>query len=581
MVFDFRRLWKITAVTLLFLLTSCGLGAAPKGRKPSPDWSRGVPLNVSVAGTAGMAVSDDGNRVHVTWPTVVEDELVIHYMQIDESLTPIVDRNLDLPEGRARTPRLLLDENGNVQLVWARRPGGGVWELWQAVVNGEGEVVETGQVSTAEMNVSDYAIAQAPAGTGFVVWEDAKTNKIWGARLGETADPTLLVEAGIAPSIQVDQQNTMHMSWFNNNTIYYTAFANGQLATTIGTRLVDIELSPTDTLGGPELALTEDTGYIAWSRYIASGLESNTGRTDYVAFALDNPAPLAAPDRLSITTDEEQPYEPYEGAYALTVLAPPPPIISMGGNYTIQPDAAIGRGQEVAVVVSAEQDIRLNNFVQMAVAIFKDGEFVGYEVAAKTEGLSQEGTLATDGDGNLHLIWREGAGGRRLYYATTSPALRESLDALTSEDWLTAVFAGVFEGATGLAFFPLAMLWLLPGGLILGIRQLRVEDETVSTLSAYFLLGISLILYQLTKLLVLPTVLTYVPFSAWIEIPVRWEVPLRIIYPILSMVISIAVAEWFRRKRPATSTLLYFFIVCLVDVIFTLSVYGVAFLGNF
>jgi len=573
-----------TAVTifLLLLLTSCGLGSAQKGRKPSPDWSRGVPLTVAVAGTADMAVTGNGEAVHLAWPTLLEDELLIHYMQLDETADAIVDRNLDLPPGRARTPRLLLAGDGQLHLVWARRPeGSSGWELWQATVDTDGNVLQTHQLSTAAMNVSDYVTAQAAPDQAYVVWEDNETDGIFGARLGETADPIRLVESGIAPSIQLDQSGNLHLSWVEGNTIYYTAFAGGQLVTAPGTRIEDIELQPADTLAGPVLGLAEDLGYLVWSRYIATGLESDTGRTDYVAFTLDNPVALAAPDRVSIMPVEEQPYEPYEGNYALTTLAPPPPVVSLGSNYTIQPSMAAGRGDEVAIAVATQQQIRLNDFVQMAVAIFKDGRFAGYEMAVKTEGFSQEGSLAADTSGNLHLIWREGAGGRRLYYATTSPTLKASLDSLTGEDWITAALSGLFEGATGIAFFPLALLWLLPGGLILGIRQLRVENETVSGFSAYILLAISLLLYQLTKALVLPTVLTYVPFSAWIEVSPRWELPLRIGYPLLTFMIGLAAAEWLRRKRSSTSTLLYFFTAAMIDAVLTLGVYGVAFLGNF
>jgi hypothetical protein len=583
MTFELKGILKVaTAVFLLILLTSCGLGSAQKGRKPSPDWSRGVPLNVAVAGTADMIVAENGETLHLAWPSVLDDELVIHYLQLDQTAEPVVDRDLELPPGRARTPHLLLADNGQLHLTWARRPeGSSGWELWQAMLDTSGNVLETNQLSTADMNVSDYATAQPTSGQAYVVWEDNETDGIFGMRLGETADPMLLVEEGIAPSIQLDDNNNLHLSWVEGNTIYYDTLANGNLATVQGKRVVDMELQPTDTLGGPVLGLTEDLGYLVWSRYIATGLESDTGRTDYVAFALDNPVPLAAPERLSIMPVEEQPYEPYEGNYALTTLAPPPPIVSMGSNYTIQPSVAAGRGNEVALSVATQQQIRLNDFVQMAVAVFKDGRFEGYEIAAKTEGFSQEGTLAADASGNLHLIWREGAGGRRLYYATTNPTLKAALDSLTGEDWATAAFSGIFEGATGIAFFPLALLWLLPGGLILGIRQLRTEDETVTNFTAYALLALSLVLYQTTKALVLPTVLSYVPYSAWIEVPVSWELPLRIGYPLLTFVIGLAAAEWLRRKRPSTSTLLYFFTVAAIDAVLTLGVYGVAFLGNF
>lgn len=583
MVFGLKGILKIaTAAFLLILLASCGLGSAQKGRKPSPDWSRGVPLNVAVAGTADMIVAGDGEAIHLTWPTVLDEELVIHYMQLDKTAVPVIDRDLDLPSGRARSPRLLLTDNGQLHLTWARRPeGSSGWELWQATLDTDGNVIDADQLSTPDMNVSDYVTAQAATGQAYIVWEDNETNSIFGTHLGETAAPVRLVESGIAPSIQLDADGNLHLSWVEGNTIYYTAFTDGQLATIEGTRIVDMELQPADTLAGPVLGLTEELGYLVWSRYIATGLESDTGRTDYVAFPLSDPVALTAPERLSIMPVEDQPYEPYTGNYGLTTLAPPPPIVSMGSNYTIQPSVVAGRGDEVALSVATQQQIRLNEFVQMAVAIFKDGQFEGYEIAAKTEGFSQEGLLASDASGYLHLSWREGAGGRRLYYATTNPSLKASLDSLTSEDWLTAVFSGFFEGATGIAFFPLAMLWLLPGGLILGIRQLRVEDETVTSFSAYALLTVSLLLYQATKALVLPTVLSYVPFSAWIEVPVSWEWPLRIGYPLLTFIIGLAAAEWLRRRRPSTSTLLYFFTAAAIDAVLTLGVYGVAFLGNF
>ena len=142
MVFNPKLLWKVTlTIFLLLLLTSCGLGSAQKGRKPSPDWSRGVPLTVAVAGTADIAVAGNGEAVYLAWPTFLEDELVIHYMQLDETGEPIIDRNLDLPPGRARTPRLLLAGNGQLHLIWARRPvSSSGWELWQATVDADGKI---------------------------------------------------------------------------------------------------------------------------------------------------------------------------------------------------------------------------------------------------------------------------------------------------------------------------------------------------------------------------------------------------------------------------------------------------------
>jgi hypothetical protein len=49
--------------------------------------------------------------------------------------------------------------------------------------------------------------------------------------------------------------------------------------------------------------------------------------------------------------------------------------------------------------------------------------------------------------------------------------------------------------------------------------------------------------------------------------------------PILSFSLGILVAEWVRRRRQGTSSLLYFFAICGLDAILTLMIYGVNFLG--
>ena len=563
----------LTAVFLSFIITSCGFGSAPKGRKPSPDWSRGVPIGSTVAGTVGMAVEAANEQIHFVWPKSVEGELVIHYLRLDETGVPLIDKTVELPAGRSRTPRLWLADAG-LYLVWARRPSGGNWELWRALLDDDGRVIEPTQLSTAEMNVSSYVLTD-----GYIVWEDSKTNSIYGWHNGESTSPVQLVAEGENPAIQKGPDGVLHISWRNGLNVYYAAFEHG-LEAAVGVPIVELELQPTDSLGGPVLGITDEYGYLIWSRYISAGLESDTGRTDYAVFSLNSPSKVPA-NRLVIMPIEEQPYQSYDGDYALSQIVPAPASASMGNNYTIAPNASDTQGSALAVVVASQQQIRLNDFTQMAVAIFADGQFQGYQMAAKTEGFSQDGTLVTDVNGNLYLVWREGGSGRALYFATTNPALATHLDSLGSDDFIEATFTGALEGLVGIAFFPLALLWFLPGGIILGIRQLRRDDENPGQLGARVLIVISILLYEYTKLLVLPTILSYIPFSAWLEIPQSWWLPLRIGYPVVSLTLGFVAAQWVLRRRAHTSPLTYFFILAATDAVLTLGVYGVAFLGNF
>jgi hypothetical protein len=93
------------------------------------------------------------------------------------------------------------------------------------------------------------------------------------------------------------------------------------------------------------------------------------------------------------------------------------------------------------------------------------------------------------------------------------------------------------------------------------------------------LLVISLLVYQVTKVLFIPDILTYVPFSAWIDIPSSWHFLLRIGVPILILLIGIWVAE--RGRRRYEGTVLYYALVTITDMFLSMGVYGVFYLGVF
>jgi hypothetical protein len=178
----------------------------------------------------------------------------------------------------------------------------------------------------------------------------------------------------------------------------------------------------------------------------------------------------------------------------------------------------------------------------------------------------------------MYLAWREGTG-RQLYFATTQPTLRSELNQLGRTDLFQALAGGGLEAFTGALFFPFSLIWFVPGGLLLGIWKLRRDDETINDAPSRIMVAVALVLYQGTKILFLPSVVSYVPFSAWLDVAPAFGTILQIMVPVLSFVLGFLVAEWVRRRREGTSSLLYFFAVCGVDAIITLMIYGVNFLG--
>jgi hypothetical protein len=116
-------------------------------------------------------------------------------------------------------------------------------------------------------------------------------------------------------------------------------------------------------------------------------------------------------------------------------------------------------------------------------------------------------------------------------------------------------------------------------GLLIVWRLIK-NDEDLTFPTSKILLVIAIISYQVLKVLFLSPMLVYVPFSAWIDIPIHLEMIYRVGVPLVIFTVAIIAAQWFTRKStPATLT--YYLIVVIVDCIFTLAIYGVILLGEY
>jgi peptidoglycan/LPS O-acetylase OafA/YrhL len=86
------------------------------------------------------------------------------------------------------------------------------------------------------------------------------------------------------------------------------------------------------------------------------------------------------------------------------------------------------------------------------------------------------------------------------------------------------------------------------------------------------------LIYEAAKFATLPTMSTYVPFSAWIDIPASWDIFLLYGVPVAIFLIGMLVAIWVQWKR-SPSTLTFYISLVLVDAALSLAIYGVNFLG--
>lgn len=568
------------ALLLILVIGSTACQVREKGRKPGPDWSRSVPLGVFVRGDIDMVVNPDGQLVHLVWLKKDEERNRVHYVQVDETAATQVARDLDLPLTQLRQLQILSAGSDRLHLLWSSRlDGQREWGLNYVQFDEKGELAgDIKQLANSAADVARFSKAADGQGGLYVAWEAEADGAIYGSHIASDGavlqEAVRLVDQGSRPSLAVDGDN-LYLTWFDGIEVLFAVWPQGHISAAGGVPITSIPLTPGKNMDGPELGVAGEWAYVIWSVFNSTGLEAGTASTEYIAFPIDNPQ-RANGQRLRISPEEEQPYAPYESAYQITQLAPPLGVAS-STDFVREPDLAGGRGDELAVAVAINQDLRLDTIIQVGMAIFKDGQFDGYQMAGKTDSFSQEPVLATDEEGGLHIAWREGGQGSLAYYAVTTAEGRASLDRFQASDVTNVAFSGGIEVVTGILFFPLACIWLVPGLLLIGLWHIWRGESELNNIGTIIVLIISILVSQLMKFMFLPTIITYVPFSAWLDVSPSWQQPLLFTVPVLTMLVGLLVAFLMHRRTP--SGLAFFFWFTATDAILTLAIYGVTILG--
>ena len=578
---SFSNLFLLYLLLFTLVLTACQV--RQKGRKASEDWSRSVPQGTFIRGDIDMVVELTGNQVHLVWLKQGENDVqFVEYVQLDDTAVTQIRHDLPLLEDQVRNPKLALSGTDNLHFLWSSRADGErEWDLRYGQLNPQsGDIAETQMIAPKSDVVGKYTLTPDGAGGIFVVWENSVDQGLYGVQIGSDGmliQATTLLAQGRTPSLQVDETGNLYMTWMESNNVYFASLAEGILETAVGEIVVTIPQGTGQTLDGPELGVAGEWAYLFWSTFNSSGLQAGTAIAEYIAFPLDSPRRQNG-QTILMFPEETQPYEPYDGAYSLTHLAPPATSGS-GTDFVRQPNTASALGNELAVAYAVNQDLRLDRVTQIGTAIFKDGEFTGYQFAGKTDAFSQEPVLANDAAGNLHIAWREGGRGRLAYYAVTTPEGRANLDRLDGSDVSNFVMDGGIEVIAGMLFFPLACIWLFPGLAIIGTYHWWRGESDMKDKSTIIVLVVAILASQLMKIVFLPTITTYVPFSAWLDVPTAVEGVLILIVPLLIIGIGLFVAWRLHSRTP--SGLAFFFWFTATDALLTLAIYGVNLLGVF
>ncbi|MEJ2706957.1 MAG: hypothetical protein P8074_05015 [Anaerolineales bacterium] len=606
-------LWSLWIV-LFAALTACGPWVE-KQDKPSADWSRGILLGESVTGSIGMYVEPGGRSVHLVWPFNAGDQDRLRYLQLDHNANPTINHAWKI-SGQVRTPRLLPAGPETMHLFWANRKRGAKdWTLYHTLIDSSGEFLHPGTALTAaEEAVGDYTLATDREFGAVVVWERSNQNALAMVHLNASGNPTgeaaRVVNQGQSPSLRCDLQGNLHLVWRQDRALLYAQLVADQSDPLEPVQVAEVTMGITgDTLAGPVLGLAGDWAYVFWSVLSQSDVEAGTSTTEYVAFPIRTSpgAGQATPaNRILVLYTEEHPYQVFQGALPLGQLVQPPEsvitaaeaygetfvheseqhldwvdIAGGASDFLFNPAAMEGDGEQMAMAVAVEQPYRLDSHLQIVTTVFSEGRYLGYNLASRTESISDHPALAIDTNGSLHLAWREGAGGRQVYYASTAPGAVASLDQVGLYDLVNTALRGGMESLVSVAMLPvISFWWIVPGLLLVVAWRVFTDTDNVERLVSWVPIALGYLIYQGIKFIFFPAIGSYVPFSAWMFVPagaasvLRWAVPAGVI------LVSLLVAELVRR-RYSRSSLAVYLALTVSDAILTLVFYGVNLLGAF
>jgi len=570
-------------LALLLLLGGVLGGCAGPRTTPraSPDWSKGQPVGMSALNQP-VAIRAGEGVVYLTW---VDGEHHLHWAQLDERGQVVADKSLDLPTRSSQKPRLLLDPQGRLHLFWiaSKEEGQG---LYYVQLNTSGEIVSNPLLlSLPGMEVGYVASGFSAQGQIELFWSQAAYERPGVYNL--TIDPeslvaspnSLIASRGMAPTLQVDQEGTFHLSWleqpaYATRQIYYATFDPERRVSGEVIEIAEVVLRGGQIMVGPVLGLDLENGYIFWS--IEQRGRAVSGDTFYATFPLGRPVESVVME-LRVPPTERPRYDSYAGEYDYHLLASQEGAVS---TFLSRPWVVDGQRSELPVVLTINIFTRLGEHLQIAMLIFSEGQLKGYQVVTATKMASLTPHIVADPRLDLHLAWIDTAGFEeyQVLYASTSPQVKEVLNRVTladvvdkGGDLITALFPVVLLTPVLIAWVIFPLVWLL-------IFYFSTGEGELTSLGAWVALGVAMLMQLLAMIFITPGGLDLLPFLA-ISVPQLAPIFTGRLFPILCAILGLGAMAFYLRRTRSRSLFGAFFVFAFTAGLFRLFVFVLTRMG--
>lgn len=576
-----RSRWLFFAVFCLFSASLSACGASNHVWLEAPGWSRALLVGETQAEFAvNLAQDPEGNTYFLL---VTEEEEGAGYnlklVKLDANAGRVWEQEYALNvEQDVENPRVFWT-HGALQLLWVESD-----VLYSLSVNADGEQLGEPAVLSNGYLASSYEATIDPRGELVLMYSGLRSHP--GLYLQTDDGAQLLDEGGYAPQMEFDAQGGLHVSWLHGMSgsiqrdIYYAYFADGVYAPGNERIIYSIRIPITSTMAGYGMGLDNTHTYIFWSELTRTGLGAGGVDAKYLAFAYEPEGALV----------EEPLYFP--NGYGLLYTPADGPLL--GGDRAQLEDQDSGRTSgltelsptqgsngELALAFKSRLPYLRNKTAQQVGLLFLNGgEQVGGQLLSFNSTTSERPAVLVDEQSYLHATFLGGGYPPfQVYYASTSPTVVAALNQLDNEDYGRLAADTSFGIVSGLLLIPFILAFgLLPTLFLFFTGSFRREGEWILARGTAITLFISLVLYWLSKLAILPGIVDYVPFTAWIpDIPTALQVVLRYSVPVFATLLALFVAYWFTYARERMQPLFFLLIFILVDGFITIAIYGVIF----
>jgi hypothetical protein len=321
----------------------------------------------------------------------------------------------------------------------------------------------------------------------------------------------------------------------------------------------------------PRIGLDSSRVYLFWSlEQRGGGNNPGEAHTYFVSFPVDQPQ-AAEPIMVDIPDLARPAYTSASGVLPYSRLASA--TVAGPTSLLYMPSTTNGQKDELGVFLVAQVSTRHRTTREVVWAVFRDGLLEGYQLPSAA-GNAMRPEAALDDTGNLHLIWLSTGGFGRydVYYASTAPEVRASLDRVTLQDLARDLLNAMWNLAPAIGFFPpVFLLWTFASFIwVILYYFVRVEGG-MERRGSQIALGIAIFLYLFSKLFLMPAVLFYAPLIN--RFPEHLQIVPVLGTPLFTLGVAVA-AQWlYARKRDYTSLFAMYLIFVITDALLSLIIY--------